>query len=201
MDAIYPRYCLGCGVEGAVLCSECDRAFVTRFVEADGRAYLCDYHDVIFSRVLHAWKFGFDEQAGELLVSAIEAHRKELRRWVKSEGFTGVIAVPAHAQRKRERGFDQAEVLAHAVSRVAGLPVVTSVCRARYTDHQSKLNKEERAIQMQDNPFVTRESLAGQKLLLVDDVVTTGATVNALKEALAHAGSTESSVFSLAYAV
>ena len=209
INAVYPRLCLGCGKEGDVLCITCDRSFKTRLIERDHQISLCDYHDPIFGKLLHVWKFGFDDQAGQLLKILIDSHAKDLASWSRKQDIHAIVAIPSHETRVRERGFDQAKELAIELSAVLSIPVITPLSRRRYTGHQSKLNKLQRQKQMSDNPFTLitsnhKEVFNSQQyknILLVDDVITTGSTMGAAEEILNHAGVEEVYRFSLAFAV
>ncbi|GAC1323617.1 MAG: ComF family protein [Chloroflexota bacterium] len=99
-----------------------------------------------------------------------------------------VVAVPLHARRRRERGYDQAQMLAHHVARRLERPHDTHVLkRVRYTTQQATLGVDERHRNMAE-AFDTRDNVAGETILLVDDVLTTGATLNAAAMALTRAG-------------
>ena len=101
----------------------------------------------------------------------------------------GVVAVPMHASRLAERGFNQAEVLASVIHWELGLPIFEGVERIKPTPSQIKLTRHDRLHNLKD-AFVVREpkSLTGRSVWIVDDVTTTGATLDALAEALSGSG-------------
>jgi ComF family protein len=96
--------------------------------------------------------------------------------------------VPLHPQRQRERGFNQAERLARAGGRELGLPVVDGLRRVRPTRSQVGLTREERLINLQGAFAWADSDPPGQRLGLVDDVCTTGTTLEACGAALEAAG-------------
>ena len=105
---------------------------------------------------------------------------------------TAYVPVPLAAARHRERGFNQAELLARAVARRHARPVWTDLLtRARFSATQTRLTPPERAANVHQafrvNP-VARGRIAGTHLVLVDDVLTTGATLNAAATVLFDAG-------------
>jgi len=104
-----------------------------------------------------------------------------------------VVPVPLHASRRRERGYNQSLLIARAVAKALQLPVEGGVLRrVRITSTQTALDLAGRAVNVQGAFDVRRHgSLAEKSVLLVDDVVTTGATANACAEALTHAGARE----------
>lgn len=101
-------------------------------------------------------------------------------------GADVVVPVPLHASRRRARGFNQADDLARAI----GLPVVYALRRVRATADQVQLPAIERHRNVRDAFAVTRriDRLAGRVVVLVDDVRTTGATLDACARALKQAG-------------
>lgn len=110
-------------------------------------------------------------------------------------GFDAVAAVPLHWRRRLARGYDQAERIADPLAELLGIPFVRALRRCRATAPQSALGRGARLA----NPrgaFTPRRGatsaggagIAGRRLLLVDDVATTGATLGAAAEALRSAG-------------
>ncbi len=106
-------------------------------------------------------------------------------------GIDVVTWVPLTARRKAERGFDQAKVLAVEMGRQAGIPVRSLLRRVRSTGPQAKRDAAERRAAMR-GAFVVRERVQmPATVLLVDDVLTTGATAAACAEALLEAGASQ----------
>jgi len=112
-----------------------------------------------------------------------------------------VVPVPLHRSRRRERGFDQAAMLASCVARTLDRPcTVDALKRIRPTVQQATLHAVERNRNV-EGAFRSKQPWNGESILLVDDVATTGATINSAASALreAHAGPVVGLVF--AYAV
>jgi ComF family protein len=102
-----------------------------------------------------------------------------------------VVPLPLHPSRLRERGFNQSALLAGHVARALGVPHATScLLRTRSTHDQAGLARAERAANVR-SAFVARGLTRGARLLLIDDVRTTGATLAAASEALLDGGASE----------
>ena len=136
-------------------------------------------------------------------------HLPQLAVWLK-DGFDrfykddltpwdALVPVPLYPLRKRERGFNQAEELARTLGKRVGLPVMNVLKRVKKTEAQAKLRRSER-LRNQMNAFELKSEfdLQGKKLLIIDDVFTTGATVNACAQILKQAGASSLSALTVA---
>lgn len=102
-----------------------------------------------------------------------------------------IVPVPLHAKRFQERGFNQASLIAEAFTKSTNLPLAKSLLtRERYAESQINFGFEERQINVED-AFQIHANIAGKKILLVDDVYTTGATLNECAKTLRIGGATE----------
>lgn len=123
---------------------------------------------------------------------------------LKSSGFTDdidlIIPVPLHPLKKRRRGFNQSELICDGLARVTGIPVdYTSLTRVTGTDTQTKRSRYERWKNVEGIFCVTDSVLLrGKHILLVDDVITTGSTVESCANELLKSEGVRVSVISLA---
>jgi ComF family protein len=147
--------------------------------------------------VIHRYKYGrarwFEPFLAGLLV---QASRPELRR----EAWNGIVPVPLFPLKEREREFNQALRLAAHLASATGIPLRTGwVRRVRSTRTQTLLNRAERAENMRE-AFAPLPGVRvdGMRLVLVDDVLTTGATTSSCARALHAAGAAEVDVWTLA---
>jgi ComF family protein len=116
------------------------------------------------------------------------------------EDIDAIVPVPLHPRRHAERGFNQAELIAHIAADFIGKPVATTLRRTRYTENQAKLPKEEREKNIA-GAFARHRGAdaAGKRVLLVDDVYTTGATMQECARVLKAAGAISVSGFAVAH--
>lgn len=110
-----------------------------------------------------------------------------------------IVPVPLHPRRTAERGFNQAELLAHAVQQFIGKPFSVALRRGRYTSPQALLAKTARLKNVQ-NAFQLNamSDIRGARVLLVDDVFTTGATMQECARVLLEAGASDVAGMSVA---
>ena len=112
-----------------------------------------------------------------------------------------IIPVPLHRKRQSNRGYNQSECIANGIARVMNIPVnITQLVRQAYTSTQTQKNRYSRFENMQAIFTVTDPAaLRDQHVLLVDDVITTGATLEACGQALLDAGVKKLSIVALAF--
>jgi ComF family protein len=143
---------------------------------------------------IKALKFGrrlyYAQAFGELLVAEMQRHALQV------DAF---LPVPLHWRRQAMRGFNQAAEIGRPVASHYSIPVLAGVVRHRATPFQSALPASERSTNLRD-AFVVKRKLTGQHVLIVDDVVTSGATARHLANALLDAGAAKVSVLAVARA-
>jgi ComF family protein len=136
-----------------------------------------------FQHIAHALKYNEYKSLGENLGMRIGEIMKEWNLEIDI-----LIPVPLHCIKHRERGYNQSEFIAYGIASIINKPVIlNAVRRTRYTKTQTKLNVEERRKNLEYAFELIPHSsnaLAGKKCLLVDDVITTGATTNSCARAI-----------------
>src|SRR3954454_2248915 len=131
----------------------------------------------VVRKIIHDFKYGHQihlrHPVADWLVETLNDPRLEGRR------FDVVVPVPLHPTRKRERGFNQAELLAQLLSTHAGLTMRDLLERIRYTTTQTAFDRTERMENLH-NAFRLRKKahVRGLRVLLIDDVLTTGSTLS-----------------------
>ncbi len=150
-------------------------------------------YDFPLDRLIQAMKYR------EQLVLAHAFAAKLVRRIEDMPDY--VIAMPLHPNKLRARGFNQSQLLAAAIARELRLELLTNVCqRTRDTASQSTLPWKERKKNVR-GAFSCNIDLGGKHVALVDDVLTTGASLNALAQAVIKRGASEVSVWVVARTV
>jgi ComF family protein len=190
LDALAPSRCAGCGCSGATLCARCVEAIedTPQPVLIGVRAAFA-YRDAVRS-VLHRGKFRDCRAALRALA------------WMGAARLTppaGAILTPVPLARRRatERGYNQAEVVAAAIADFHRLPRARLLRRTRETPPQSTLDRPGRQANV-SGAFAAVPPPTGATVWLIDDVLTTGATTLAAREALMAAGAARVDVAVLA---
>lgn len=204
LDVVFPPRCVNCHREGDYLCSDCRTgvSLVTPSMcdlcgrpvsnpglcssclrcpaPVDGIRSVAFFEDPL-RKAIHAFKYegltALSAPLGELLVEG----------WRRFRPVGDVIVpVPLHSRRARQRGYNQSALLARALSRHTGLPVLEKVLmRVRETLPQVELDAQHRWDNV-EGAFECRDAgeIKGRAVLLIDDVCTTGATIEACADAL-----------------
>jgi len=178
-------------------CRDCRTPFQNRFpLDEDGRCALCRLGLNGFDA---AYCFGvFEAELRELIhvfkYGGVETVAQPLGRFLalalpREEQFDAVIPMPLHWMRRWSRGFNQSELLAREIGRRASVPVHNMVRRVKATTPQAGLTNAKRRANVSGAFRVRRGAkLRGLRVLLVDDVMTTGATASACARVLKQAG-------------
>jgi len=207
LDAALPARCPGCGAEGPPLCASCATALDARLdlpagiaigLPSDVPAPLlqlewCAPFTGVVRTALHELKYSGEQRLAGPLGAAIA------RRWQRvGAGGDVFVPVPVHADRRRRRGYDQAELIARVAAADLNLPCAAILERSRATIAQFDLDRAARAVNVTGAFRLKRDGgaappgpggpLAGRWIVLVDDVVTTGASLAACAVPLIEAG-------------
>lgn len=180
-----PATCLLCSTEPKLLCDDCYRRALPPLPPQKPLAVTV--YDDIGKELIRRFKFEGDQEAGRLCA-------RYMAEMVKAEDFDVVTAATTTPARRRQRGYDQSELLAQWISKQLGLPYVRTLVRVKNV-HQIGASRAERLAQA-EGLYVATRKIEG-RVLLIDDVVTTGATLSAAAEALMQTGaqSVEALVF------
>lgn len=143
-------------------------------------------YDAVMRGSIAGYKYrGRKEYASFYAEEILRRCAGEMRMW-KAEAY---VPIPLHPSRRRKRGFNQAELLARELSRRCGIPTDAGLLtRVKKTKAQKELNDQERLTNLKDAFSVRKGSVPYQNIILVDDIYTTGSTVDAAADALKEKG-------------
>lgn len=219
LDCVCPRRCVRCAQEGSLLCLRCADAWVITpppngcpACEPDRAGKICvtcsnewsldglrsmdSYADPVLRRLIGAWKYTGDQAAWEV----IQFHLKLFVATLRPYQYEAVTWIPLHAARRRGRGFDQAESIARAAASALNIPCEQFIERVVHTPPRAKTQSGARGKDDMSGVFVGRgtpllesepRSRRPERVLLVDDVFTSGGTMDAAARALKEGGAKE----------
>lgn len=227
LSLVYPPHCAKCGMDtasGAHLCAECAgqarkieppfcRQCSQPFEGAIDGEFICSncadrtfHFDCAVTHYLSRGvvrefihRFKYDHHyylrypLADWTAEALDDER------IRGQPFDAFVPVPLHSARFRERDFNQAEVIAELLAKRAHKPLLKALRRIRYTSTQTRLDREQRMENLR-NAFRVRHASAvqGRHLILVDDVFTTGSTVEECARVLRQAGAASVRVVTVA---
>lgn len=175
-DVLVPPRCAGCGRAGAWFCVECRDQSDPVVREVDGLVVTsAGAHEGPLRNAVHRLKYrnepGLASELGRLVAARMAA---DLARGARLDA---VVPVPLHRVRARERGYDQAAALAATVHLGTGLPLRPALHRLRSGPPQARLGRTEREHNVRGAFVGLAGAFDGLHVALIDDVVTTGATL------------------------
>jgi ComF family protein len=223
IDLLFPPQCVVCNAYGALLCAACaqgvepigpaicaccgrpQQIYIPKCEQCQQQTTnalsavrIAALHTSPLREVIHAFKYGQHPELATPLARYLVALVQKYSWLTQLQSIDGVVPVPLYSVRRTERGYNQAELLASAFCHSVQLPLCSAwLVRQRSTRSQVGLTAGERQQNVQD-AFVAAQAVVGKRILLVDDVYTTGATMRACAQAAMNAGA--SAVYGLALA-
>ncbi|WP_169237174.1 ComF family protein [Candidatus Roseilinea sp. NK_OTU-006] len=196
LDLLYPPRCGGCGKYGeGWWCTACNNR--TQWLNARDSRVSLELPSGQSLTVISAANFGpplregihcFKYEGQPQLAEAFAAHMSAIAK-ANALSADGIVPVPLHATRLKERGFNQSLLLARHISAALGRPVeARALQRIRPTQQQAHLSATARKENMRGAFAALPERVQGRALMLVDDVLTTGATLVECAHVLYEAG-------------
>lgn len=184
---------MGCGKEGLYICKNCELFLVDINNNYGELISFWEYNGIV-KKAIHQIKY-----SGAYDIIKELVNKKEFK--IRKDAI--ITYVPMYVKKEKERGFNQAEIIARELGKKAGAPVVRLLEKTKETPGQASLNKEQRLINLKntfiilERPGLSRE----QNVLLVDDVYTTGTTMEECRKVLYKAGFRNINYFTLARTV
>lgn len=219
LHLVFPGVCTGCGTDlvsdDAVLCLKCinnlpetnferyannpvEKKFWGRLPLISASAQFYFTRESLMQHLMHQFKYRGNKDLGFQLGRMMGENLQRSGRFM----VDALIPLPLFASREKRRGFNQATILCEGMSEVMRVPVLTEVInRSQYTDTQTRKGRIERWLNMEGKFILNNsEAICGKHVMLVDDVVTTGATLEACGIELLKAGDVLISIATLCYA-
>lgn len=200
LDLLLPPACAGCGRTGALVCGACLGAFQPasrpddRFVAPDPAVVVGDAlalavaafaYDGPLRRVLAALKYGGASRVAPRLA---QAAMPALGALIAVAGPAVLVPVPVHRERRRVRGYNQAALIARQLAGTTGLRMEEPLERVRPTTKQHRLDRAARLANLRGAFAVRSDGPLPAVAVVVDDIITTTATLEACASALRDAG-------------
>ncbi len=188
---IFPSRCISCKRLGDSICISCERFWNPRHFSSTTKRKpkLSIYSSVEYSdvatRIILAAKESHVKSADYLVAEAVSF---SLQQWLRNEWIDTLIPIPSRKSVARTRGRQFIEEIATIASRESGHRVAPILAHSRTVRDQSGLRAEQRWNNLDGSMVVTGNSVGFGKVLLVDDLVTTGATLSEAARALRYAG-------------
>lgn len=195
LDLFFPRHCAICGcalsTQEDALCISCwlglnrtgfhlaEHSILETFYWGKvpvERAAAMFYYDASSRNIIFHTKYYNNPYVGENI--AMRYAKEVMAESDFFDGIDAIIPIPLHSNRKRKRGYNQCEYIAHGISKATGIPVIyDAVTRTVNNESQTKIDAHDRAKNVEDI-FLCRNisRLTGKHLLIIDDVITTGNT-------------------------
>lgn len=218
LDIFFPKFCANCQREGTYLCADCfslidlaDRQYCpfcaipketingkpcnsckkSKFL--DGLFSAADYKNSIVKKLIKDFKYEpYVKDLARTLSFIIISFLLNLENKPDFGGFS-IVPIPLHIKKMKKRGFNQSEELAKELSKDLEIPFLNNILeRIKNTTSQAELSKEERIINA-SNAFICRnpKTIKDKKILLIDDVFTTGSTMEECAKTLKQSGAKE----------
>ena len=211
IDIVFPIECLGCKKEGEWICEECAQKIpinsepyclgckrktrVGEFCEEcknnyslNGIFIASDYDNKIIKKAIKTLKYRFVHNISQELAKLLFLFFSRQPDWIKNKSWI-IIPVPLHKKRLKWRGFNQAEKLSQEFIKHSKLEMdVKNLQRIVHTKSQAKLNEVMRKKNILNSLSWQGGSLSGKNIIVVDDVTTTGSTLEECAKVLKKAG-------------
>ena len=221
LDLISPRLCVVCGqrltVSEEIICSKCNFHLPRTGFQQDPyenemaklfwhqipieRATALFYYEAHSetANILYELKYKNRPDIGEVMGRLVA---KELQPSGFFDGIDGIVPIPLAKKRQRQRGYNQSQEIACGISEITNLPIYNNVVRRNvFEGSQTNKGRWERNENVEKVFEMTDETaIQGKHLLIIDDVVTTGATVIACAKELCKTGNVKVSVLALGFA-
>lgn len=199
LDCFFPKKCYGCGAPDIWLCQKCFRSLqaykgeIPRALNNNHDLIIAgEYKDALLHDLITAFKFNLNQELAIPLFAFLKNKIDQkliLNILTKNEWQNVlVIPIPLHKKRQKFRGFNQSKLIANEISLYYSWPLNLNLIKNKASAVQADLSEEAR-LNNQTGVFTWQgESLEGHDVILIDDIITSGATMNEAENTLICAG-------------
>ncbi|MCR4956149.1 MAG: ComF family protein [Lachnospiraceae bacterium] len=213
-ELLYPPKCVACGaiIPGKTyICPRCKKrlmkikepmCIVCGKQLEDEEMEICydcshtkhefEFHRSVFlyeeraKKLMYGLKYGHNRDCGAFFATEIV---KDMKRFIQALGVDGIVPIPLHKEREKQRGYNQAEIIAKIIGKECNILVYPDyLIRGKRTRPQKELNQLERKNNVENAFHVKKNAVQLKEILLVDDIYTTGTTMDAASRALKQEG-------------
>lgn len=194
LSLIFPEECVGCGKPGSFLCAHCERTIVMKPVAHSGTvATLFDYKNPIVRKAIWALKYHHRKSIGKYFgIALYREFFKHLTRTGKESGEIILIPIPSSKKGSAGRGYNHAEIIARGIAQSAKkdgflIEVKSDLLhKSHETEQQARAKSRAEREKNVEGIFLVKhgEMIRGKTVILIDDVITSGATIANAKKAL-----------------
>lgn len=216
----YPHICVGCGSdlleEHQPVCLHCysnlpetgffalqnnpiEKIFYGRLNVSSAAAGYYFTKSAVLQRLIHQLKYNGNRDVGYQLGQWLGLQLKNSGRFTSVDAL---VPLPLFPDKEKKRGYNQATILCEGMADIIQVPVINNLVeRKRFTDTQTKKGRSERWANVEGSFAINNTAeMSNKHLLLIDDVITTGATLEACGQAILQAPATQLSIATLAWA-
>lgn len=216
-DLVFPKFCLGCGQEGIWICPQCQDKIVQvssqvcpecgrisrsgkfckhcqKSKRLSGIIVACYWEEGPIKEIIHNFKYNNVLELSDFLGGLMaEALKENIQTIADYSNHILITAVPLYWLRRAQRGFNQSEMLAEAIAEKLSLPKNFKILKKiRRTKPQAQTDSKKRRENLQNSfKFYKNITVRGRTIIIVDDVTTTGTTLNECARVLRKAGAKE----------
>ncbi len=208
LDCLYPPSCLSCQRLENFLCHDCQHGIEFIWQNPSQRSLANSLGPLYFDQVcilaqlqkplsllIYQLKYAGAKNVAPYLAELLWQH-------LKFPPADYLTAIPLHPEKLRERGYNQAAAIAQHLAELSQIPYLDCLERRRYLTAQAQVSHQKKRIERMQGVFLlkpeVKTQLTNKKILLLDDVFTTGATVNMASQALRLAGPQQISILAVA---
>lgn len=199
LDCLFPKKCYGCGANNIWLCQKCFlklqayQGEIPRALDNSRDLIIAgEYQDSLLQELVIAFKFGLNK---ELAIPLFSFLKTTIDKKIILDNLSGrfwndilIVPIPLDKKRRKWRGFNQSELLAREISNYYGWPLSLDLVKVKKTLIQADLDERSR-LDNQVGAFKwIGSNLSGKTILLVDDIITSGATMNEAEKILLAVG-------------